>query len=79
MSENVPSPTRSQSGPPAVTTVLHPLLSIKKVAAALDCSRRVFERLRASGRFPKPDLLLGRMPRWRRETVQRWIENGGRA
>jgi excisionase family DNA binding protein len=53
--------------------------SITEVATALGIGRRTLERLIASGKFPKPDLRIGRMPRWKRETVRAWIENGGGA
>lgn len=59
------------------TATIEPLLSMNDVAAALNCSRRAVEAMRASGRFPKPDAMVGRCPRWKRETVTRWIDNGG--
>jgi predicted DNA-binding transcriptional regulator AlpA len=49
------------------------------VAAALGISRRTLERERSAGRFPPPDLTIGRMPLWRPETIRAWIEGGGRA
>jgi excisionase family DNA binding protein len=54
-----------------------PLLSIDDVAEALSCSRRLVERMRSAGKLPKPDLHVGRMPRWSRETIAKWIERGG--
>lgn len=57
--------------------LLEPLLSVRDVAAVLGCTRRTVERLRSSGKFPGPDLRVGRMPRWRRETLTRWITEGG--
>jgi predicted DNA-binding transcriptional regulator AlpA len=62
------------SGPP-----IEPLLSLDGLARALTISRRTAERLLSAGRLPRPDLRLGRMPRWRPETIRRWIEGGGRA
>jgi predicted DNA-binding transcriptional regulator AlpA len=45
------------------------------LARVLNCSRRVVERMRAAGRLPKPDLFVGnRSPRWRPETIRRWID-----
>ena len=49
------------------------------VAAALGISRRAIERERSAGRFPRPDLKIGRMPLWRPETIREWIEKGGRS
>jgi hypothetical protein len=51
---------------------------IDEVAAALSLSRRVLERERSAGRFPAPDLNVGRMPLWKPETIRTWIERGGR-
>jgi predicted DNA-binding transcriptional regulator AlpA len=53
-------------------------LRIDEVAAALGVSRRAIERERAAGRFPRPDLTIGRMPLWRPETMREFLEGGGR-
>jgi predicted DNA-binding transcriptional regulator AlpA len=67
------------SAPKPSSPALAPLLGIKDLAAILNCSRRVIERLRSAGKLPPPDLKIGRMPRWQPETVRRWIEQGGGA
>lgn len=54
-------------------------LRLDEVVAALGVSRRSIERERAAGRFPKPDLMLGRMPLWRPETLRAWVERGGQS
>jgi predicted DNA-binding transcriptional regulator AlpA len=54
-------------------------LRFNDVAKALGVSRRTLERERSAGRFPKPDLTIGRMPLWGPETIRRWVEGGGRA
>jgi predicted DNA-binding transcriptional regulator AlpA len=51
---------------------------LNELAAALRVSRRTIERERSAGRFPKPDLTIGRMPLWRPETIRTWIEEAGR-
>ena len=56
---------------------MEPLLSIDDLTVILNCSRRLVERIRSAGKIPKPDLQVGRMPRWKPETVRRWIEQGG--
>jgi len=61
------------SSPASSSVVLEPLLSITDVAKILSCSRRLVERMLASGKFPASDVRVGRMPRWERETVARWI------
>ncbi len=54
------------------------MFSIDDLAALLSCSRRLVERMRSAGKVPKPDIKVGKMPRWRVETIRRWIERGGR-
>jgi predicted DNA-binding transcriptional regulator AlpA len=49
------------------------------LADTIGVSRRVIERERSAGRFPKPDLTIGRMPLWRVQTITAWIERGGRS
>jgi predicted DNA-binding transcriptional regulator AlpA len=51
------------------------LLRVADVAMHLGISRRTFERERAAGRFPLPDLKIGKAPLWRPGTVQGWIES----
>ena len=58
-----------QAPPPA----LDPLLSIDDLARVLNCGRRSVERLLSAGRLPRPDVRLGRMPRWRTVTIREWI------
>jgi predicted DNA-binding transcriptional regulator AlpA len=53
-------------------------LRLDELARTLGISRRAIERERSAGRFPKPDLIIGRMPLWRPETIRAWIEGGGR-
>jgi predicted DNA-binding transcriptional regulator AlpA len=52
---------------------IEPLLSITDVAKTLSCSRRLVERMRAANKLPKPDLHVGKMPRWRAESIRKWI------
>jgi excisionase family DNA binding protein len=65
--------------PPSLVSAIEPLLTVTDLARLLVCDRRTVERLRAAGRLPRPDLMIGRLPRWKPETIRRWIENGGRA
>ena len=51
---------------------------LHELAAGLGVSRRSIERERAAGRFPRPDLTIGKMPLWTLETIRAWIERGGR-
>src|SRR4051812_9044795 len=56
---------------------IEPLLAIADLAVILSCSRRLVERMRSSGRVPEPDFHVGRCPRWKPETIRRWIEAEG--
>jgi hypothetical protein len=53
-------------------------LRLDEIARSLGVSRRSLERVRSAGRFPPPDVHIGRMPLWRIETLRRWLEWGGR-
>lgn len=64
---------------PNDTPAIVPLIWRKPdVAAALDISLREFERMVSSGRFPRPDVRIGRSPRWKPETVRNWIDEQAR-
>jgi excisionase family DNA binding protein len=64
------------SGP--LAALIEPLLSVDDLARTLNASRRTIERMRSAGKLPRPDLHLGKLPRWKPETIRRWIEGGGR-
>jgi predicted DNA-binding transcriptional regulator AlpA len=80
-------PTRPVTRPPLAgshslraAVNFEPLLKMCDLARWLNCSRREVERMRSSGRLPRPDLILGRRsPRWRPEKIRAWIESGGRS
>lgn len=79
MTDATPSdrPTAPSGLVPAAA--IEPLLRVCDLERVLVCSRREVERMRASGRLPKPDLLVGRRSlRWRPETLRRWLKEGGR-
>ena len=50
---------------------------LNELAAVIGVSRRSIERDRSAGRFPKPDMKIGKRPLWRVETIQEWIKGGG--
>jgi hypothetical protein len=52
---------------------------LDELAESLGVSRRIIERERAAGRWPRPDLHIGKMSLWKPETIRRWIEGGGRS
>lgn len=64
--------TISPADPPRLTYRLH------EIHKCIGVSRRTLERLRAAGRFPAPDVQVGKIPLWSAETLQRWVKGGGR-
>ena len=52
------------------------LLSAATVCQIIDTKPRTFRRWIADGRFPKPDMRIGRALRWRESTVRAFIEGG---
>jgi predicted DNA-binding transcriptional regulator AlpA len=54
---------------------VEPLMSQDDFARVLNAGRRTVERMRAAGRLPKPDLHVGKMPRWRPESVRAWLDS----
>ena len=51
------------------------LLTVKKVAARLDCSPRHIYRLVDAGKMPPP-VKLGVLVRWRRTELENWLADG---
>jgi hypothetical protein len=49
----------------------------EQAARLVGISPRLVERLLAAGKFPRPDAYAGRCPLWRRETLEKWVANGG--
>jgi excisionase family DNA binding protein len=49
------------------------LLNIDEIAEILNVCRRTLERMISTKEFPACDKRIRRMPRWRRESVDRWI------
>ncbi len=70
------APFKTDAAPAVVDRLTYRL---DEVAASLGVSRRTIERERSAGRFPKPDRHIGRAPLWSRETLVRWIAEGGRS
>jgi predicted DNA-binding transcriptional regulator AlpA len=60
---------------PGLPVDLEPLVSIDDLTAMLQCSRRLVDRLRAAGKLPAPDVMLGPRPRWRAATIRGWLDS----
>lgn len=76
---STPQTVRLHSAPADEIASTHGRLTLRmgEVATALGISRRLIERERAAGRFPAPDLIIGRTPLWRPETIRAWIDRKG--
>ena len=76
-------PAPDLSSLPGLTTAsaIESMLRNEDLPRVLACSDRTILRLRAAGKFPPPDLLIGtgkrKSPRWKAETIRRWIDQGG--
>jgi predicted DNA-binding transcriptional regulator AlpA len=70
------SPT-NRSTAPSVEPLPRLALRMAEVVKSLGISRRTLERERSAGRFPPPDLHIGKAPLWRPETLRAWVERGG--
>ena len=65
--------------PPTPPAIARLALRLDEIAESLGVSRRSLERARASGKFPKPDIRLGRTVLWTPETIAGWLRKGGNA
>lgn len=52
------------------------LFDRKRLAEFLSTSVKSVDRGVADGRFPPPDYLSPRQPRWRRSVIEAWAANG---
>ncbi len=64
--------------PPPPAPAIEPLLSQTDICRILACSQRSLDRLRSAGRLPRPDMFIGRSPRWRPDTIRQWIDTQSR-
>jgi hypothetical protein len=70
------SPDLSSKSPTTSTvhvTDVKPYFTRQKLAQICVMSTRGLDRAAAMGLLPKPDLVVGRSPRWSPETVFRWL------
>jgi hypothetical protein len=61
-----------------VAGLVEPLLDRSDLGNVLKCSLVTLDRLKSAGKLPKPDLILGRSPRWRAESIRAFLAKGGR-
>jgi predicted DNA-binding transcriptional regulator AlpA len=62
---------------PSLAATIEPLGTIESWSLALVVSVPTIERLRRAGKIPPPDVMIGRLPRWKPSTIRAWIESGG--
>ena len=68
-----PNPTANNS--PGI----EPLLTVGDLAHILKRSDRSIRYWRAKGLLPEPDVVIGSTVRWRRQTVEAWLDGGSNA
>lgn len=69
----MPAPAAPSAPPPLGRLAFR----LDEVAATLGVSRRTLERERSAGRFPQPDLHVGKCPLWAPATIARYVTEGG--
>lgn len=50
------------------------LMDIAEIESATQISQRTIWRWISAGKFPKPDIVEGRVRRWRVESIHNWID-----
>ena len=68
-----------REAPSDPTDALPRVVTLDSIAEALHVSRRTIERMKSAGKLPRPDLRVGRLPRWRALTIAAWIDQLGPA
>jgi predicted DNA-binding transcriptional regulator AlpA len=46
---------------------------IAEISAMTGINRRTLDRMKQSGKMPKPDLDLGKIALWKRTTIEKWL------
>ena len=72
-----PEAASEAAGTPAKPAVDRLALRPKDLETALGVDERTIQRWRSAGKFPKPDVRIGRALLWRVETIQDWLARGG--
>lgn len=67
---NDPRQNDHNTRPPMLERLIY---RMNDLSVVLGVSRRTIERERSAGRFPLPDLRIGKAPLWRVETIREWI------
>lgn len=51
------------------------MICIAEASKVLKIGVRTLWRWSTSGRFPKPDLKIGKVVRWKKTTISEWVNN----
>ena len=54
------------------------MLSPADLAKHLNASRRTLQTWRSAGKLPPPDLHIGKIIRWKFETINTWLAQKGK-
>lgn len=54
---------------------IEPMLNMADIATLMQVSPRTVRQWRAEGYLPSPDIVHGRVVRWRQSTMQSWINS----
>ena len=60
-----------------MTLLIEKTLTREAVSAALGVTLETLRKWRAEGKFPPPDIRIGRIPRWHPSTIDAWVQAGG--
>ncbi len=80
LKDKEPRGKKPRGEPPQLPSGCEALLTKAQICAALGVSLRTLQGMVSGGEFPREDLRLGVLPRWRVRTLNAWIEEkaGGR-
>jgi len=73
---------RTETSTPALqdkATARGPMLTYRELSDYLGIGLRTCKRWVSEGTLPSPDLRIGRVVRWHRDPVERWLVRQGRA
>lgn len=71
------APTRKPRKPRTVPLNDRLTWRLADIVQVTGIGRRTLERVRSAGRFPPPDLHIGKAPLWKPETIRAWVDGGG--
>lgn len=58
---------------PQVPEGLDEVIEMAEIVAALKITRQYLRIMILTGKYPRPDMYIGRLPRWKSSTHNRWV------